>query len=551
MTIDSQLKEPAASPFTKEQEAALRAIPVDDARRALEAEGVALHPPVKRAKGKDGVAMMVPAKSRTAIDVCVYEAGLDYRESLCRLAALFPDALENPVQAKPATSKPGQKSSRMSPECEAAILCAKSLAEAAGKPFRTYEYGKTGYAIMRDMFEWFKGLRLESVDIHSQVSREAIQRAILDGRREPPKLNTKGSDIYELFRYAPVMMAVNAAGSPDAVTGVFCGPNWPEGKIGIVINRPDPDFVAQCPPTAIADTGGGGWQAYYVIERKYGEPAFYDFATETLNAHHGKPTKNRGTLNRAGLDIRVGGFFNREDAPQDGRYARCLLREASGEYPAAFEKLVDEMRPIWESMQWPAAEIPEIPPMPDALDLGGSDFGPASRESFRLNAESAFRNGGGSSRGLNAACALLKRVAPPDYQIETAEGMKRLWRKKWEADPEGMAESTGRDHPDRSRMDARIAAMLYRIGATPHEVYSCLLEHAAKDDNPDQDRYARRTALNIAPAAWFSKDARSDAPEYRGGSYYDRAVPANDPEYRRRMNILYPPRRRKSAAMRP
>lgn len=524
--------------MTREEIEGLKNLPPDFVRETLKAAGIPLHEPRKT--------------PRTGIDVALHEAGWDYRDALERMAALFPDAVKAGVET-------GLTS------FESALEEARRQAKAAGKDFREYPAGHLGYIYRKELYKWWKALRLDKIDVHTNVSQEA--QALSD--RSIPRLNRSDVSLYDMLRFAPVVLAISAAGKTKvAPTTLYCKPKWQEGKIGLMIEdlgKPalvdgyeaamalGERILAEYPPSAIVDTSDRLPQAFYILDQKYPEKAFYDDFMKWLNAEFGDPK-----VVRQGWDTRLAGLFNKKDFCRDGsgRTPMCKLRSASTRYPIEMERLIGEYRPVWEREQSerPKPEPVEVPAgaySVPASALGGEEYGLLSRDAFRAELERAYCEEASDSEGFKAACALLEEVEIPDYVYRTGQACEKYELKKW------AERSTER--PDRSAVDATTARVLYSVGASPHEVYSYMLHHACQNEDwimgndgkrhqrvkspADKDHKARMAALNLAPELWFRYGWRMRHPDTFNYGWLASQVLRPDDEYERRMQTLMPQRR--------
>lgn len=492
----------------KEQIQGLRDLNPGFVRKTLEEAGVPLHPTDKKIKN--------------GIDVAVHMAGWPYQEAIEKMAELFPEAVE-------AGAKTGLST------CEAAVAEAKRQAEASGKRFRDYKQGEFGWDFWQDVFKWWKALRLKSIDIHTNISREAEALAIMQGKsvmdtdkpdsfdetntRRIPRLNAKDATLYDVIRWTPLIMAISAAGrTEEAPTTVYCAPKWDDDMIGIMIEdlgkcmmdpeKPDDydrayrfvdKFTEKYPPTAKVYTSDRLPQLFYVLKRKYPEQEFYDAFMARVNAKNGDPK-----VTRQGWDTRLAGLYNRKKFMRDGsgRTPKCRLGESSTRYPIEMERAIDAFRPIWEEEQrqkaehrekmsvvsMSAASSPEPvrnePPVEasfSALQASGEGYGFNSKDELKARLEEAFEEGGNREQGMKNACAVLEEVPVPDYIYKTGKNCEANRVAIWNETNKNAQPGDFR-YTDRSEVDAFTARALYYAGATPHEVYSYMLHHACQNE---------------------------------------------------------------------
>lgn len=418
-----------------------------------------------------------PKDVRNGLDVAIKEAGIPYADAVQRLAALFPDA-----------TRAGRDGGAAASYADA-VAAARAEAEAAGKPMPEYAPGEFGHEAGVELVQWWRALQLDNIDIHTAVSPEAAGRGPVWGH------NRKGMSLSDTLRAMPSLLAVAAKGTAgDAPTTIYCAPHWREDRVGIMVDDVrDPDFLRRNPPNAVIATSDGPPQAFWVLDRKYPERQFYDDFMAELNRRHGDPK-----VLRQGHDTRVAGFRNKKRPQGDKPLPRVHVAESSTRRPVEMERLVEAYRQEWEARRDQDRRI---------QDQRRQQLGALGRDLVRQARSEADELAG-----------RLRRVPVPDWIKATGIRARDYLIAK-----DGLK--------DRSRIDARVARILYNAGAKPDQVYSYLLDHMVQDDTPVQrahkdgtlyteakiqgpagkDRQARRVTANMAPptlspAGWAARN---------------------------------------------
>ena len=404
-----------------------------------------------------------PKDVRNGLDVAIKEAGIPYADAVRRLAEIFPDAIRAGRDGGAAASYAD------------AVAAARAEATAAGKPMPEYAPGEFGHEAGVELVQWWRALQLDRIDIHTAVSPGA--RGPVWGH------NRKGMSLSDTLRAMPSLLAVAAKGTAgDAPTTIYCAPHWREDRVGIMVDDVrDPDFLRRNPPNAVIATSDGPPQAFWILDRKYPEREFYDDFTANLNRLYGDPK-----ILRQGHDTRVAGFHNKKRPQGDRPLPRVHVRESSTRRPVEMERLVESYRREWEARRDRDRQIQDR--RRQQLEAVGRDLVRQARAE------------------ADELAARLRRVPVPDWIKDAG-----LRARDYLIAKDGLG--------DRSRIDARVARILYNSGAAPDQVYSYLIAHMVQDDTPverrhkdgtlyteakvqgpaGKDRQARRITANMAP----------------------------------------------------
>lgn len=497
--------------LSKAEIQALRSLPPDTVREALKADGVELKP-----SGKP---------IRNGLDVPIHEAGIPYKDAIRKLAALFPD-----------TTAIGRETGIDT--CEEAVNEARRQAQAAGKPFKEYKRGEFGYEFRQGFVKWWRALQLDRIDIHTNVSDAAYDRARAEGKAIWP-LNYNNASLYDTICLTGQIMALSAGGvTEEAPVTLFCAPKWKEGKIGIMVDDlHDRSILEKCPATAIVATSDRKPQSFWIVDRKYPEQEFYDSFMHHLNTLYGDPK-----VIRQGHDTRLPGLYNRKKFMHDGsgRTPKSHLLESSTRRPVEMEAMIDEYRQTWEREQKERDAVAGQQAERRPLKPGNVNYRTATE------AESA---------AMAAARGALRLIKIPRYIYETGQNCLRYFSSLFKR---GVKEGKYR-YFDRSRVDSETARVLYCAGATMNEVYSYMADNMCQNEDTvsrpyganqdgafhdtkrvaspdDRLRRAGMVAVSMAPIGWVKGNWRERNPDREKDveQLYGHLV-QRDEEYRQRM----------------
>lgn len=513
--------------YSKEEIQGIVGIPVDEAREALKAAGVDLNPANAR------------KKIRTSVDVAMQEGGLSYPEALDKLAALFPDAVATGRETGIGT-------------CQDAVDEARRQAQADGDSFNEYKPGQFGYEFRQNLVKWWRALQLEKIDIHTNISDAAYEKARAEGKAIWP-LNVRDASLYDVIRETSQIMALSASGqTEEAPISVFCTPKWREGKIGIMIDdlgKPafskgmdaalemGRSFFEKYPPSAKVATSDRLPQGFWIVDRKYPEQEFYDDFIHHLNAVYGD-----SKIIKQGHDTRIPGLYNRKKFAQDGsgRTPKAHLLESSTRRPVEMEAMIDAYRPIWERREKEKAAL--------VRQQAQADRRP-------LRPESPDYQAAGESAAVIRAREGLRLVDIPKFIFETGQRCLRYFSAKFQRGVKAGEYA----YFDRSRVDSETARVLYCAGASMDEVYSYMADHACQNEDivsrpyganqdgafhdtqrvagyDDKLRRAAMCATSQAPIGWIEGNWRERNPDKEKDiqQLYGHLI-ARDEEYRQRM----------------
>lgn len=453
----------------KSQIQALRDLPVAHVRKALTDAGFSLQPPKR------------PIKN--AIDVAIYEGGMSYQDAQDKLAELFPEVLEVGDRVH---------ISSFASTFEGAMAAAKRQR----KVFPAFS--QQAMRTARDLVAWWKALQLESIDVNPGIPRvvkEACKDRVFIDRLHRVNhgvyCNTKlrNLDLYETIRHIPHLLALSAQGRTEtAPVGIFCTPHWRSNLAGIMMDdifNPDymahnPDLLDRFPPSAIINTSDRLPQAFWILNKIFPEPAFYDAFVVHLNEHFFGDRKIR----KMGWNTRIGGFMNQKHYMQDGsgRTPFVHVRESSSRYPMEMEAYMRQFHEQWLKDRQAAGlpiEIAKAPePAPSRQAASPTDFARAQAkpkivEAPAENGEAKPWDIAEGSIKMDEMYKKLRKVAVPEWVTELGKSFQKYFK----------------DHPGpartRSETDFEVAFMLHACGVYPGEIYSFFLDkNLLQNDDP-------------------------------------------------------------------
>lgn len=454
--------------LTKSQIQALRDLPVDHVRQAFLDAGQALRQATRPV--------------RNGLDVAIYEAGLPYQQAQEKLAMLFPEALEIGDRVRISTF-------------EDAFEGAMRAAKARREPFPAFS--PQGMRTARDLVTWWKALQLESLDINPGIPRAVKDRCkdriFTDFQGHKHKgiyVNTKlkGLDLYDTIRLIPYMMALSAQGRTETEpVGIFCTPHWRFDRVGIVMDdifNPDfmsnnPDLLEKYPPSAIINTSDRFPQVFWILEKKFPEPEFYDdFVIHLNTTFHGDKK-----IRRMGWNTRVGGFLNQKRFCQDGsgRTPFVHVRESTSRYPIEMHNYMCQFHEQWLKQRDTVGLMNDFASAPDPIKskparklAGPLDFArlPAEPEQPQVPGVAEPWDIAEGSISLDKMVSRLKKVILPDWVEQLGLQFQEYFK----------------THPDpkrtRSETDFEVALMMHECGIYPDEIYSFMDKHLLQNSDP-------------------------------------------------------------------
>lgn len=252
---------------------------------------------------------------------------------------------------------------------------------------------------------------------------------------------------------------------------IYIDPKYDDTKIKIPVDDVQQSFITKYRPSMTLQTSREKQQAHYVIDRKY-EKEFYNILTENINYRFGDPK-----IKTADHDSRLAGFTNRKEHYIDdkGNFPFVKVVQSTPVRCQDFEQYVDEQYILYKQNK--------LKP---------------------LNPEKKLDRFSTQQDRDNDMKALQERTMPPILTNKAFAYQEKL-RQQYQ------------QMLDRSRADAMTAEMLYKLNATPDQVYTFLRKNALQDNelvtryhsdgkqykvkknvtDEAKERYARRTAINI------------------------------------------------------
>lgn len=428
--------------LSKEQIAKLRAFPLEDA--------MAMFP------GGHSTTRRV----RNPIDYLVYQHDKTYDEACQLLAGKFFDRLD---------SKTVDDWIREAKEAGARIE------------------SPAAERIARDIIAQWDALQLDRMDLHTSIPQSMRKEKFYNFIKNDAKL-------IDVLKAIPNLQRLSMHGTIETdPVHIFFSPKWPEGKVGIMLDDVRPDFLSDCPPSAVIATSDRSRQAFYILSKKY-EPEFYDYFIREINVLYGDKK-----ILKVGHDSRLAGFANqkREKTGSPGKAPVAKVVNSSSRYPVEMEKIAENFYRRWKQQR------ETIQPAQPRRNISVGD----SKE---------------KATGEKAGTRVWENIR----KVELDENFIRAGLREQER----IRKIYGKDVKtyDRSRCDSMTARFLYDMGATPDQVASWLYEYQEQDETPvprertdgslhdavrihnDKERWrkARLTAYNLAPVGVYADNWR-------------------------------------------
>lgn len=278
------------------------------------------------------------------------------------------------------------------------------------------------------------------------------------------QMNQDGWTKEDVLQNLPFLASMNIEGGH-----IYINPQYDNNKIKIPVDDVQKSFIEQYRPSLTIKTSENSQQAHYVIEKKY-EKQFYDILTEHINARWGD-----SKIKTSDHDSRLAGFTNRKPAyEKDGKFPFVKVVQSTPVRCIEFENFVEQQYILYKQGK--------LKPLTHEKVLNVSTID--DRENAMQNLE---------ERSLSPL--LTNHAIVYQNKISDFYGNKI----------------------DRSKADYMTADFLYRSNATPEQVYTFLCHNAMQNDDlvsrehkdgstynvrkniteKQQDRYARRTAINV------------------------------------------------------
>lgn len=277
---------------------ALRKIPVEDIRKVFKESGIELYPSGKK-------------KVRNAIDVAMIEARLPYAKAIIRLAEYFPDVIKK----------------IMSDDFDDAVAQAKMIARESGDDFKKFEKSNFHHAAGREVARFFKGVQAKNIDF--------------------PYLGKRGMTLPKIVNAVPELVEWC-----KNIEDIYCSIKLADGRIGFMIEECGSDFLKRCPANCVVENDGKKC-GYWIIDKKYSEPKFYDDFLKFLQQ------KNHNVKNVRGA------FLPKFFVPKDGfiKIPKAHVENFSTRKAVEFEALIEDFR-----IHWKNENSPEISSRPVDVD---------------------------------------------------------------------------------------------------------------------------------------------------------------------------------------